>query len=215
MAELMRHEVRRWAREVKGFLAEAEGLRLFELARECAGRAPCVEIGSYCGKSTLYLAEGCRLAGGYPVISIDHHRGSEEQQPGEEYFDPELFDHAVGRPDTLPCFRRTLQRAGLEEWVIAIVSDSARAGRCWPDGPASLLFIDGGHSEKAASADFEIWAPRVVPGGYLCIHDIFADPAKGGQAPYHVMQRALRSGGWSLVEQVETLGILRRRDDAP
>ena len=208
----MRAEIRRLAREVKGFLAEAEGQRLFELAQEVAVHAPCLEIGSYCGKSTLYLAEGCRLAGAHPLICVDHHRGSEEQQPGERYFDPDLYDRDVEQVDTLPCFRRTLARAGLEQWVIPVVGHSVQFGRYWQGQPLSLVFIDGGHSEADAFGDYFTWGPRVMAGGYLCIHDIFSDPAEGGQAPYHVLERARASGQWSPVEQVETLGILRRMD---
>src|ERR1700732_1542987 len=84
----MRPEVRRQALAAKGFLTEEEGDRLFKLAQRCSRVAPCVEIGAYCGKSTLFLGEGCRY-GRYSLFSIDHHRGSVEQQPGEPYFDPE------------------------------------------------------------------------------------------------------------------------------
>jgi predicted O-methyltransferase YrrM len=208
----MRGEVRELAREVKGFLEEAEGLCLFELARESASRGPCLEIGSYCGKSTLYLAEGCRTAGEHPLFCIDHHHGSEEQQPRQPYFDPELYNEELAQVDTLPCFRRNVTRAGLEKWVIPILGYSRQIGRYWSGPSFSLVFIDGGHSEEDVFGDYHTWSPHIMVGGYLCIHDIFPDPADGGQAPYHLLEQARAGGRWEYVEQVKTLGILRRHE---
>lgn len=204
-------EVRALALAAKGFLHPAEGEALFALAAAAAPRAPCLEVGSYCGKSALFLAAGCRAAGGHPLFAVDHHRGSAEQQAGEAYFDPDLFDAEAGRVDTLRELRRNLHRAGLEEWVIPVVHDSARVARLWPGLGLSLVFIDGSHAEADVEADFRGWAPKVLPGGHLCVHDIFADPKDGGQAPYRAFERTRQAGGWDFVGQVESLGILRRR----
>jgi hypothetical protein len=206
----VRAEARQVALRAKGFLSEAEGLCLYELAASVSERLPCLEIGSYCGKSTVFLAEGCRAGGQHPLFSIDHHRGSEEQQPGQPYYDPDLYDDAEQRVNTLPAFVRTVRAAGLVDWVIPIVTESHRIGRYWPAHTLSLLFIDGGHSELDAFRDYHTWSRTVMPGGYLCIHDIFPDPADGGQAPYHVLQFALASGEWQDAGQIETLGVLRR-----
>jgi hypothetical protein len=192
----MRPDVQQVADEAKGFLAVAEGIRLYELAAEASVTAPCLEIGSYCGKSTLYLGEGCRHAGSHPLFTVDHHRGSEEQQPGELYFDPELYDPACGGMNTLPRLVANLRRTGLEDWVIPIVAESARLGRFWSPERLGLMFIDGGHSEADAFGDFHTWARFVIPGGYLCIHDIFLDPMDGGQAPYHLLRYARSTGDW-------------------
>jgi MMP 1-O-methyltransferase len=207
----MREEVRRIALEAKGFLAEAEGLRLYELARESSRAAPCVEIGSYCGKSGLFLGEGCRETGLHPLFTIDHHRGSEEQQPGEDYFDPELYDAEAGTATTLPQLIRNIRLAGLEDWVIPVVAGSTAVGRHWPDSTLGLVFIDGGHSEEDAMGDYRTWGRCVRPEGYLCVHDVFPDPGDGGQAPYHVLREAASNGAWKHVETVETLAVLRRR----
>lgn len=194
--------------KVKGFLPEIEGMRLYELAREAGRLGPCLEIGSYCGKSTIYLGIGCRQAGTV-LYSIDHHRGSEEHQPGQEYHDPDLFDPQTGLMDSFREFRKTLTLAGLEETVVPIVAPSAVAARCWAT-PLSLVFIDGGHSLRAAMTDYTCWASHVVAGGYLAIHDIFPDPAKGGQAPYTIYKLAVVSGLFEELPMVETLGVLRR-----
>src|SRR6056297_4057265 len=93
---------------VKGFLDKEEGRRLYETALIASRMGPCLEIGSYCGKSALYLGAACRKNNGI-LFSIDHHRGSEEQQPGEGYFDPETWDSRFYRIDTLPLFRNTLE----------------------------------------------------------------------------------------------------------
>lgn len=193
---------------VKGFLDHDEGLRLHDLAREVADMGPCLEVGSYCGKSTLYLGAACAAAGGL-LYAVDHHRGSEEHQPGEEYHDAELFDADANRMDSFREFRRTVARAGLEHVVVPLVATSALAGRYWRT-PLSLVFIDGGHSLEAAMIDYRTWAPQVMPGGYLAIHDIFPDPADGGQAPFEIYKLAQASGLFQARPFTKTLGVLQR-----
>jgi predicted O-methyltransferase YrrM len=199
------------AEGTRGFMPPAEGLALFETAAAYAGRGPVAEIGTYCGKSTIYLAAAARQAG-QVVVTVDHHRGSEENQPGWEYHDPELVDPAVGKLDTLPHFRAALAASGLEEHVIAIVGRSAAVAALWR-APLGLLFIDGGHTDAAAVADYEGWAPRVAPGGALAIHDVFPDPADGGQPPYRIYQRALASGAFREVRVEGSLRVLERTGD--
>jgi predicted O-methyltransferase YrrM len=194
----------------RGFLHDAEGLRLYELARDHAHLGPIVEIGSYCGKSSVYLGEGAK-AGGGTLVCLDHHRGSEEQQPGEGFHDPELFDPAVGRMDSLPELRRTIHRAGLEDTVVLMVATSSAAARIWST-PLAMVFIDGGHSFAAAETDYASWAHHVAPGGILAIHDLFPDPAEGGQAPITIYRRALTSGDFAELPTTKTLGVLRRRE---
>jgi predicted O-methyltransferase YrrM len=193
----------------KGFLDPDEGRKLFEIAREAGRLGPGLEIGSYCGKSALYLGTGLRASGSV-LFSIDHHRGSEEQQPGEEYCDPDLVDPATGLVDTLNFFRRTLARGDLEATVIPIVCPSNIVARQWAT-PLSFVFIDGGHSLAAAQGDYAAWAKHILPGGYLLIHDIFMDPAEGGQAPRQVYEMALASGLFDDRGRVKTLGVLKRQ----
>lgn len=194
---------------IKGFMDPEEGRGLYEFAKKAGRLGPCLEIGSYCGKSTVYLGAACRESGGI-LFSIDHHRGSEEQQPGEAYFDPELFDPQAGRVDTFPTFRKTLQAAVLEDTVVPLVCKSAVAARCWAT-PLGLVFIDGGHTLEAAYTDYNAWAGHIVPGGYLLIHDIFKDPSQGGQAPYRVYRLAAASGLFRELPMIKTLGVLQRR----
>ncbi len=195
--------------QTKGFLDPDEGRKLYELAKAAGRLGPGLEIGSYCGKSALYLGAGLRESGGV-LFSIDHHRGSEEHQPGEEYCDPDLIDPATGRVDTLDFFRQTLAQGGLEQTVIPIVSRSEVVARRWTM-PLSLVFIDGGHSLAAARTDYESWAEHIMTGGFLLIHDIFADPAEGGQAPRQVYEMALDSGSFAAAGKVKTLGVLKRQ----
>ncbi|SHI80123.1 Methyltransferase domain-containing protein [Desulfatibacillum alkenivorans DSM 16219] len=192
---------------VKGFLALDEAQRLYDIALEAGAKGPCLEIGSYCGKSTLFLGTACKEAGAV-LFSIDHHRGNEEQQPGEEYHDSDLVD-GEGRMDTFPFFRKTLETAGLEDTVIAMVTRSRIASRQWAT-PLALVFIDGGHTFEAAYTDYVSWAGHVMPGGYLAIHDIFDDPAKGGQAPYEIYNLAKASKLFEECPMTGTLGVLRR-----
>lgn len=199
----------RVALECKGFLDDEEGLRLHDLARDHAALGPIVEIGGYCGKSAVYLGSGARDGGGI-LVSVDHHRGSEENQPGWEYHDAELADPEFGRLETLPWMRRTLALARLEQNVVLMVTESTIAASLI-SGPLGMLFIDGGHSASAANADYDAWSGKIARGGILAIHDLFPDPSEGGQAPIEVYRRALASGLFEELAAVKTLGVLRRR----
>ncbi|MGK5531379.1 class I SAM-dependent methyltransferase [Streptomyces sp. URMC 129] len=192
-----------------------EGRALYEAAVEVASGLglPLLEIGSYCGRSTLLLADAARRAGTV-AVTVDHHRGSEEQQPGWEYHDKELADPwDPTRLDTLPFFRRTLAAAGLEEHVVAVVGRSPQAAAALGGGGGGrfgLVFIDGGHTDAHATADYESWVPQLAQGGLLVIHDVFPDPADGGQAPYRIWRRAMDSGAFAEVTTCRSLRVLRR-----
>ncbi|WP_189935682.1 class I SAM-dependent methyltransferase [Streptomyces sulfonofaciens] len=199
----------------KGFMPLDEGLALYAAAcRAAALGLPLLEVGTYCGRSTLLLADAARAAG-VTAVTVDHHRGSEEQQPGWEYHDPELVDPdpGVGRMDTLPVFRRTLFKAGLEDHVVAVVGRSPQVARLWR-APLGLVFIDGGHTDEHARGDYEGWTPHLAPGGLLVIHDVFPDPADGGRAPYRIYRRALDSGAFAEVAAVRSLRVLRTAEQA-
>ncbi len=193
---------------VKGFLAADEGEALYDTALTLAHQAPVLEIGSYCGKSTIYLGAACQRANGV-LYALDHHRGSEEHQRGEAYHDPDLFDSEAAVMDSFRTFRANLRAAQLEDTVIPIVASSGLASRGWHT-PLSMVFIDGGHSMEAALTDYRSWAAHVIPGGVLAIHDLFPDPAQGGQAPISIYRMALASGLFEEIEVVNTLGLLRR-----
>ena len=205
---IMAGQLMRAAQAAPGFMPAAEGLALFDAAAGYSPRGPVLEVGSYCGKSTIYLAAAAGAAGQL-VVTVDHHRGSEEHQPGWEYHDPALVDPATGRLDTLPCLRATLAAAGLEEHVVVVVGRSADVARLWGT-PLGLVFIDGGHTEAAAVTDYEGWAPWVAPGGALAIHDVFPDPADGGRPPYLIYRRALASGAFTEVRAEGSLRLLER-----
>lgn len=194
--------------EIKGFLDPDEGMRLYDVACEAAKSGPLLEIGSYCGKSTVYLGSAAKKHGSV-LFTIDHHRGSEEQQKGEGYFDPELYDEKEQKIDTFPFLRKTLERADLEDTVVPMVSESQIIAKVWAT-PLSLVFIDGGHTYRAAFNDYSCWSRHIMPGGYLVIHDIFQNPEEGGQAPYHIYKLAAASGQFDVMYMTKTLGVLRR-----
>jgi MMP 1-O-methyltransferase len=199
----MPSDLRARARAAKGFMPEDEGDLLYSVAARALRTGPGLEIGSYCGKSTIYLGAAARAARS-TVFTVDHHRGSEENQVGWPYHDPSLADPEHGRLDTLPTFRRTLAGAGLEDEVVAVVGRSSTVARHWRT-PLSLVFIDGGHTDEHAGADYAGWGRWVQRDGTLVIHDVFPDPADGGQAPYRIFLRALDSG----FAEVQALGSMR------
>jgi MMP 1-O-methyltransferase len=203
-------ELRRVARDAKGFMPEDEGMALHDAAIEAPPGLPMMEIGSYCGKSTVYIGVGARAIGNI-LYTIDHHRGSEEHQPGEEYHDPDLVDD-FGRVDTLPELRKTIHSADLHDVVVPIVGDSTLVARNWGT-PLGFVFIDGGHSASAASADYEGWAPHVTNSGVLAIHDVFEDPTEGGRPPFEIYSRAISSGAFEEIGDQGSLRVLRRVSD--
>ncbi|MFI0419492.1 class I SAM-dependent methyltransferase [Spongiactinospora sp. 9N601] len=201
-------ELRSAAGRAKGFMPADEGMALYETGCAYGVRGPICEIGSYCGKSAIYLGAAARQTGSV-VVTVDHHRGSEEIQPGWEHHDPALVDPATGRMDSLPCFRAAIAAAGLEDEVIAVVGASERVAALWST-PLAMLFIDGGHAEALAAADYEGWSPHVMPGGALAIHDVFERPEDGGQGPYRIFRRAVESGAFKQVRRTGSLRVLER-----
>ena len=195
----------------KAFLSDDEASCLYHLAKEACKIGPCLEIGSYCGKSAAYIGVGCQEHGGI-LYSIDHHRGSEEQQPGEEYFDPDLVDKETGIIDTFRIFRNVISSLSLEDAVVPIVAKSAVVAKTWST-PLGMVFIDGSHTFEHALTDYKSWVSHILPNGYLAIHDIYPDPSKGGQAPYHIYKLALASGLFIELPMINTLGILKRTID--
>lgn len=193
---------------VTGFMPDDEGRALFDAACRYLRGGVGVEIGTYCGKSTVLLGAAAARSGSV-LYTVDHHHGSEEHQPGWEFHDTSMVDPVSGRFDTLPSFRRTLDAAGLDDTIVAVVGKSTVVARGWRT-PLNLLFIDGGHSEQAAQQDYDGWAKWVEPGGALVIHDVFPDPRDGGRPPYHIYCRAVESGDFVEVGATGSLRVLER-----
>lgn len=205
-------DVRAAALAARGFMPPDEGDALHVAAVEAGAavpRAPFLEVGSYCGRSTVWLGAAARACG-TTLVAVDHHRGSEENQAGWEHHEPDLVDPRTLEMDTLPVFRRTVHDAGLEDVVIAAVGLSPAVARVWST-PLAFLFIDGGHGVEPARADYAGWTPHVAPGGTLAIHDVFPDPADGGRPPYEdIYLPALASGRFEERSATGSLRILTR-----
>ncbi len=207
-------ERRALALATKGFMPADEGDALWVAAMDAAAavpNAPMLELGSYCGRSTIWLGDAAESAGRV-VFAVDHHRGSEENQAGWDHHDAEVVDQRIGQMDTLPFFRAAIHDAHLEATVIAVVGTSPAVASTWTT-PLSMVFIDGGHGEEPARLDYEGWAPHVAVGGTLAIHDVFPDPADGGRPPYEqIFRPALESGRFRMVSSTGSLRVLRRVD---
>ncbi len=204
----MPDDLLRKAIAAKGFMPEDEGRLLYTTALAALPHGPGLEVGSYCGKSAIYLGAAARETGG-TVFTVDHHRGSEENQAGWEYHDSTLADPEFGQLDTLATFRHTIKDAGLTEEVVAIVGRSTTVSALWRT-PLSLLFVDGGHTDEHAGNDYTGWGRWVDRGAALVIHDVFPDPADGGQAPYRIYRRALDSGDFVEAAALGSMRVLTR-----
>ena len=212
MTEAAADAWRAHALAAKGFMPPDEGDALYDAAAAAAVAVPglaLLEVGSYCGRSTVWLGAAARDHETV-VFAVDHHRGSEENQAGWEHHDPTVVDPRTGRMDTLPIFRRTIFDAGLEDWVVAVVGQSPAVARAW-QAPLAFVFIDGGHGVEPARADYAGWTPHVVVGGTLAIHDVFPDPVDGGRPPYEqIYMPAIESGNFEEISATGSLRVLRR-----
>ena len=204
---MMRTDLERAARSARGFMPHDERLCLYQTVLEITVQGPIVEVGSYCGKSAIYMGAAAAETGSV-VFTIDHHRGSEEMQEGWEHHDGEVVNRDTGRIDSLPALRRNLEETGLEGSVVPIVGDSRLVASHW-ETPVSMVFIDGGHGPIPAHADYDDWASKIAPGGFLAIHDVFPDPADGGRPPYEIFLRAVNEGDFEEHAAVGSLRVLR------
>ncbi len=193
---------------VKGFLDNIEGEELVKIVKKCSNLGPCLEIGTYCGKSALLLGSACKDTNNL-VFTIDHHTGSEEHQIGEEYHDRELYDKNISSFNTLPEFINNLRSSNLQNYILPIVGNSREISKRW-EFPLGMVFIDGGHSRKAAFDDYESWHPHILMGGYLLIHDVFPNPNDGGRPPYEVFCEAKKSKNFEEIKLVKSLAILKK-----
>ena len=195
----------------RGFMPSEEGDALWD-AGIAAGRAvparPFLEIGSYCGKSSIWLGAAARQSDTV-LFALDHHRGSEENQPGWDWHEPDLVDPQVGRIDTLPHFRRTVHAP---DWK----SRSLRWSATHQLSPATGPLRSRCCSSTAVMVPNRLTAttssgrPSSAPGGTLCIHDVFPDPADGGRPPYEIYCRALESGSFVEARAVGSMRVLQR-----
>ena len=193
-------------RDIKGFMPEHEGKALYKWARKFSEYGPLLEIGTYCGKSSMFLSEGAQANNQY-VYTIDHHMGSEEHQVNEEYFDIEIFDELSKRINSFPLFLENINNFGIKN-IVPIVNESSLVAESW-NSPLAMVFIDGGHSLETAMNDFMSWHEKIISGGDLVIHDIFENSEDGGQAPYEVYMNALRNG-FNDFDRVDTIVCLKK-----
>ena len=193
---------------VKGFLDNIEGMELARIASKCSALGPCLEIGTYCGKSALIIGEECKKTNNL-LFTIDHHTGSEEHQLGEEYHDSELFDKNVSSFNTLPEFLKNLKNSNLNNYILPLIGTSKEIAKEWKL-PLGMVFIDGGHSMEAALADYKYWFPHIVKNGYLLIHDVFPNPKDGGRPPYEIFCAAKRSKKFKEISLIKSLAVLKK-----
>ena len=193
---------------VKGFLDNIEGNELAKIATKCSDLGPCLEIGTYCGKSALIIGEACKKSNNL-LFTIDHHTGSEEHQLGEEYHDSELYDKNVSSFNTLPEFLKNLKNSNLGNYILPLIGTSKELAKEWKL-PLGMVFIDGGHSMEAALADYENWSSHIVKNGYLLIHDVFPNPEDGGRPPYEIFSKAKKSKKFKEISLVKSLAILKK-----
>ena len=150
-------------KHIDGWLSPVEGYLLYRLARDGEGSGAIVEIGSWMGLSTAWLAAGSKAAGREHVHAVDVFDGG-----------PVLKDHDFIRKEgtTYHRFSENLEGLGLFDYVEPIVAESGAAAQAWTKGAIRLLFIDGDHRYPAVRQDLDLWSPHVTAAGLIILDDV-------------------------------------------
>ena len=187
--------------DTEGFLLDAEGYALMQLAANGHGIGEILEVGSYMGRSASWMALGSKRTHRERITAVDHFRGSPEQQAGQDCESKVIVEEG----STFPRFMSNLRRIGVDDHVDPVVASSEEAVRNWTK-PIRLLFIDGDHTYEESRRDFELWSPFVVTGGYVCFHDIGNAP---GVTQYH-QELLKQTKQYSHIVTVVSLSVLQK-----
>ncbi|MDY7000284.1 MAG: class I SAM-dependent methyltransferase [Thermodesulfobacteriota bacterium] len=153
-------------KDIKGWLHVLEGYALMTLAELGPGVGEIVEIGSYMGKSTCWLAHGSKKVQREKIHAIDHFQGSPEHQEGGIASSEEIKHEGT----TYNKFLENIKSVDLDDYVNPVPLSSLEAVKTW-DKKIRLLFIDGEHTYEGVKNDFEAWSKFVVPAGIIAFHD--------------------------------------------
>jgi predicted O-methyltransferase YrrM len=151
-------EIRKIAGKIGGWLTDKEGELLFNLAKECKGNGVIVEIGSWKGKSTIWLGKGSHQGKKVKIYAIDPHTGSSEHRKD------------VATVWTFDEFRENMKNAQVADVVEPILKTSAKAAEDF-NKPIEFIFIDGAHEYEFVKLDFDLWFPKVINNGVIAFHD--------------------------------------------
>jgi predicted O-methyltransferase YrrM len=149
--------------KVEGWLELSEGELLYDLAKGCRGTGAIVEIGSWKGKSTVWIAQGSKKGSRTKVFAVDPHVGSPEHQAAE------------GSVWTLREFEENMRKTGCSDIVEPIVKTSEAAAP-GINMPVEFVFVDGAHEYEMVKLDFELWFPKLIEGGIVAFHDTIGWP---------------------------------------
>jgi len=158
MESIKIQEIKNIVGKVGGYLTDKEGELLYSLAKNCKGKGVIVEIGSYKGKSTIWLSRGSKAGNKIKVYAIDPHRGS-----------PELREKIQGKIWSYEEFKNNIEKAKVSDIIIPIITTSEEAAKYFEE-PVELIFIDGNHSYDHIRLDFKLWFPKVVDCGFMAFH---------------------------------------------
>jgi predicted O-methyltransferase YrrM len=139
--------------EIPTHLWGEEKSLLFNLAQQIPVGGIIVEIGSWLGASTCYLATGASIRGGV-VIAVDPWTNRLMQSDT--------------RPDVYLEF--LINTHSLRDWIIPFRALSLEAAAQWPERKEiDLLFVNGDH--RAVREDIGAWFPKMRSGAAVAFHD--------------------------------------------
>ena len=178
-------KVRQVTSEIDGWLSDSEGELLYKLAKNIPSGQAIVEIGSWKGKSTVWLAKGTEAGQGNKVYSIDPHSRSKAHI-------------SEGERSTYPTFLTNLNKAGVQNTVVPLVTTSDKAARRWQE-KVGLLWIDASHEYQDVKRDFLSWKRHLLPGAIVALHDC------DQPGPAQVVEEYLRhSSDFTIMQYVDT-----------
>lgn len=182
---------------IKGMLNEKEGQLLYDLAKNSPRDSIIVEIGSWMGKSTLWLLAGSQAGNKIRVYSIDHHIG-----------DDEIHRH-YGKIWTYNKFKENIQKSGFWHLILPLVMTSKEASQII-DESISLLFIDGCHEYESVLEDYNLWYPKIITEGIIAFHDYRPEIPEYKGLRKVVDENIKNNENWEVVKKVMSIVYARK-----
>jgi MMP 1-O-methyltransferase len=186
-------ETKKSTERVEGFLSDSEGETLYNLAKNCKGNGVIVEIGSWKGKSTIWLGSGSKAGNKVKVYAIDPHTGSSEHQKESE------------KVWTFEEFKKNITNAKVDDIISPIVKTSEEAAKNFNE-PIELIFIDGAHEYESVKLDYDLWFPKVLNDGIMAFDDTV-----GWEGPKQVVDdNVYKSNHFKKVKIVDSITLAQK-----
>lgn len=190
---------------IKGLITEEEGRQLARMARSVPSDLAIIEMGSYRGQSSCWLAAG---SVGAHVTCIDPWPLYNNMDAIAAASDAEWDERGA-----LERWMENVDSLGLWHRITPLRARASEVANMWAK-PVGLWFHDADHSYEGVRDDFLAWKPYLADGAWIAVHDFCEGlpDGNGGWVRTKVEQRAvadhiLTSGRFTDVKVVGNLWV--------